>query len=148
MNSGFSNRSTCSTTHRTKTTEIFKSSVAITSKIERTTSGTPCLSCPVPSRPFPGKYSHSSVLTCFVLHRYNRLVGSCKKLAHKLSMLDPTDPYRVLHEQRLLRKLYNAGVINSTTPSLSEVQNELSVSSFCRRRIGVVMARLRMCETV
>ena len=62
-------------------------------------------------------------------------------------MLDPTDPYRLLHEQRLMQKLYSVGVIN-TTNKLSEVENKLSVSSFCRRRIAVVMARLRMCETV
>ena len=79
--------------------------------------------------------------------RYNRLVGACKKLVHRLSLLDPTDPYRLLHEQRLLDKLYAIGVIN-TASKTSEVENKLSVSAFCRRRIAVVMARLRMCETV
>ena len=79
--------------------------------------------------------------------RYNRLVGACKKFVHRLSLLDPTDPYRLLHEQRLLDKLYAIGVIN-TASKTSEVENKLSVSAFCRRRIAVVMARLRMCETV
>jgi U3 small nucleolar ribonucleoprotein protein IMP3 len=74
-------------------------------------------------------------------------VGSCKKLVHRLSLLDPTDPYRLLHEQRLLDKLYAIGVINSTS-KVSDIENKLSVSAFCRRRIAVVMARLRMCETV
>jgi U3 small nucleolar ribonucleoprotein protein IMP3 len=31
---------------------------------------------------------------------------------------------------------------------VSDVENKLSVSAFCRRRIAVVMARLKMCETV
>ena len=79
--------------------------------------------------------------------RYNRLVGSCKKLVHRLSLLDPADPYRLLHEQRLLDKLYAIGVINSTV-KVSDIENKLSVSAFCRRRIAVVMARLKMCETV
>ena len=79
--------------------------------------------------------------------RYNRLVGSCKQLVHRLSLLDPTDPYRLLHEQRLLDKLYAIGVINSTV-KVSDIENKLSVSAFCRRRIAVVMARLKMCETV
>lgn len=81
------------------------------------------------------------------VHRYNQLVGACKKLVHRLSMLDPTDPYRLLHEQRLMQKLYHVGVINSLS-QLSQVENKLSVSAFCRRRIAVVMARLKMCETV
>lgn len=62
-------------------------------------------------------------------------------------MLEPTDPYRLLHEQRLMQKLYHIGVLNGTS-QLSQVENKLSVSAFCRRRIAVVMARLRMCETV
>jgi U3 small nucleolar ribonucleoprotein protein IMP3 len=62
-------------------------------------------------------------------------------------LLDPTDPYRLLHEQRLLDKLYAIGVINSTSKA-SIIENKLSVSAFCRRRIAVVMTRLRMCETV
>jgi U3 small nucleolar ribonucleoprotein protein IMP3 len=81
------------------------------------------------------------------IFRYNRLVGSCKKLVHRLSLLDPTDPYRLLHEQRVLDKLHAIGVINSTS-KVSEIENKLSVSAFCRRRIAVVMARLHMCETV
>ena len=79
--------------------------------------------------------------------RYNRLVGECKKLVHRLSLLDPADPFRLLYERRLLDKLYAIGVINSTT-KVSDIENRLSVSAFCRRRIAVVMARLRMCETV
>jgi U3 small nucleolar ribonucleoprotein protein IMP3 len=31
---------------------------------------------------------------------------------------------------------------------VSEIENKLSVSAFCRRRIAVVMTRLKMCETV
>ncbi|KAG5440599.1 hypothetical protein PCK2_000309, partial [Pneumocystis canis] len=31
---------------------------------------------------------------------------------------------------------------------LSDVENKLSVSAFCRRRLPIVMCRLKMCETV
>ena len=31
---------------------------------------------------------------------------------------------------------------------MSEVENKVTVSAFCRRRLGVVMTRLRMAENV
>jgi len=31
---------------------------------------------------------------------------------------------------------------------MSDVENKVTVAAFCRRRLPVVMARLRMCETV
>jgi U3 small nucleolar ribonucleoprotein protein IMP3 len=61
--------------------------------------------------------------------------------------LEPTDPYRLLHERRLLDKLYSIGVLNSRA-KMSDIENKLSVSAFCRRRIAVIMARLKMSETV
>jgi U3 small nucleolar ribonucleoprotein protein IMP3 len=35
-----------------------------------------------------------------------------------------------------------------TTSKLSSVENSVTVSAFCRRRLPVVMTRLRMAETV
>ena len=47
----------------------------------------------------------------------------------------------------MLEKLYDMGVL-PTGVRLSEVERKLGVSRFCRRRLGVVMTRLRMSETV
>lgn len=50
-------------------------------------------------------------------------------------------------EVQLLSKLYDMGVLN-TTAKLSEIENKLTVAAFCRRRLGVVMHRLKMAESV
>ena len=47
---------------------------------------------------------------------------------------------------QLLEKLYDSGVINSKA-SISALMS-LSVSSFCRRRLAVVVMRLKMAETL
>lgn len=39
------------------------------------------------------------------------------------------------------------GVLNLDS-KLSDVENKLTVAAFCRRRLGVVMTRLKMAETV
>ncbi|EER36286.1 U3 small nucleolar ribonucleoprotein protein IMP3 [Candida tropicalis MYA-3404] len=80
-------------------------------------------------------------------HKYNRMCGDIRKLAHKLSLLQATDPYRIKHEQLLLDKLYDMGIL-ATKSKISDLENKVTVSSFCRRRIGVVMCRLKMSETI
>ncbi|KAA6413306.1 MAG: u3 small nucleolar ribonucleo imp3 [Lasallia pustulata] len=84
---------------------------------------------------------------------YNRLCGSVRQLAHRLAALDPSDPVRHRHEALLLEKLYDMGVIGTAGAGggggkLSEVEKKVTVSAFARRRLGVVMTRLRMAETV
>ncbi|KAH0538121.1 Small subunit (SSU) processome component [Glutinoglossum americanum] len=78
---------------------------------------------------------------------YNRLSGSLRQLAHKLSLLPPDDPVRRKHEDLVLEKLYAMGVLSHGS-KLSEVERKVGVSAFARRRLGVVMTRLRMCERV
>ncbi|KAI9230204.1 MAG: 30S ribosomal protein S4 [Piptocephalis tieghemiana] len=78
--------------------------------------------------------------------KYNKLVGSIKKLAHRISLLDARDPYRRLKEEELLEKLYNMGLVNARK-TFSQC-DKLTVSAFCRRRLPVVMCRLKMSETV
>ncbi|SGZ51989.1 CIC11C00000002386 [Sungouiella intermedia] len=80
-------------------------------------------------------------------HKYNKICGEIRKIAHKLSLLQPTDPYRIKHEQLLLEKLYNMGIL-ATKSKISDLENKVSVSAFCRRRIGVVMCRLKMAQKV
>lgn len=82
----------------------------------------------------------------FVFNRYNKLVGSIRQLANKISLLDARDPFRSQQEKALLEKLYNMGIITSTT-KFSDCR-KVNVSAFCRRRLPIVMCRLKMAETV
>ncbi|KAI4216764.1 MAG: hypothetical protein LQ351_000713 [Letrouitia transgressa] len=82
---------------------------------------------------------------------YNRLCGSLRQLAHLLSLLPPLDPLRAKHTALLLDKLADMGILPSSSPAaskLSDVPRKVTVSAFCRRRLGVVMTRLKMSATV
>ena len=75
-----------------------------------------------------------------------------RQLAHHLAALEPTDPFRHKHESLLLEKLYDMGILGTAGAGgrgkLSEVEKKVTVSSMCRRRLGVVMTRLKMADTV
>ena len=82
---------------------------------------------------------------------YNRLAGSLRHLAHRLALLPPESVFRRKHEDLLLEKLNDMGLLGvggSGKGKLSDVERKVTVSAFCRRRLGVVMTRLRMAETV
>jgi U3 small nucleolar ribonucleoprotein protein IMP3 len=78
--------------------------------------------------------------------KYNILCGQIRQIAHKLTLLDPKDPYRDEMTEKLLDKLYRMGIITAKK-TLSQCE-KVTVSSFCRRRLPVVMVRLKMAETV
>ena len=78
--------------------------------------------------------------------KYSKIVGNITKLCAKLQTLPGTDDLRHQLSVQVLQKLYNMGIINSTS-SLSAIE-KLSVSSFCRRRLPVVMVRLKMSENL
>ncbi|KAJ1678836.1 U3 small nucleolar ribonucleoprotein imp3, partial [Spiromyces aspiralis] len=59
--------------------------------------------------------------------KYNKLVGEIRKIAYKISLLDPRDPYRTKSEEQLLNKLYNMGIITAKKP-FSQIER-ISVSS-------------------
>ena len=83
--------------------------------------------------------------------KYNVLCGSLRQLAHKLAALDPSDPFRHKHEDLLLEKLFDMGILGtggSGKGKLSDVEHKVTVSAFARRRLPVVMTRLRMADTV
>ena len=63
-----------------------------------------------------------------------------------LRKMDPADPTRVALTQSLLDKLYAVGA-TPNTGSLA-LCDQLSTSSFCRRRLPVVLVRLKMAETL
>ena len=79
--------------------------------------------------------------------RYNKLCGSLRSFAHRISLLPAQDPFRGRMEAQLLSKLYDMGVLNSSS-KLSDVENKLTVAAFCRRRLAVFMCMSKMAETV
>lgn len=79
--------------------------------------------------------------------RYNKLCGSLRSFAHRVSLLPAQDPFRSRMEGQLLSKLYDMGVLN-TSAKLSDVENKLTVAAFCRRRLAVFMCMSKMSETV
>jgi U3 small nucleolar ribonucleoprotein protein IMP3 len=78
--------------------------------------------------------------------RYNKIAGNITKFVGKLKLLPQADEMRFQLSEQLLQKLYNMGIVSSTS-SLSAVE-KLTVSAFCRRRLPVVMVRLKMSETI
>lgn len=80
-------------------------------------------------------------------HRYNKLLGRIRHLALRLSTLPAQDPFRHAKEESLLAKLYDMGLL-TTGAKMTDVLEKLTVSSFARRRLPVVMVGLKMSETV
>lgn len=95
----------------------------------------------VPSFPHSNKYSPPTT------ERYNKLCGSLRSFAHRISILSAQDPFRSKMEAQLLAKLYDMGVLNSTA-KLSDIENKLTVAAFCRRRLAVIMVVSKMAQTV
>jgi len=77
--------------------------------------------------------------------KYNALCGKIKHFINELANLHPTDPFRAKLTDALVHKLYDLGLINQK--KLSDCQN-ITVSSFCRRRLPVVLVRLKFVENV
>ncbi|OXV09545.1 hypothetical protein Egran_02690 [Elaphomyces granulatus] len=84
--------------------------------------------------------------------KYNALCGSLRQLAHKLSALDPDgDPFRKKIEGEVLEKLWTMGLLKQSREQgggLSRIERDVTVSAFARRRLGVIMVRNGMVETV
>lgn len=82
--------------------------------------------------------------------KYNKICGHIRQLAHRLSQLPPDDPIRRKHEELLLEKLTNMGVIftGGSKAKVSDLERKVTVAAFCRRRLPVVMQRLNMAPTI
>jgi len=76
---------------------------------------------------------------------YGRLRNEIQRLAIKIKELPTTSPFRIAITDELLQKLHHMGLID-TMKSLQKAE-ELTASSFCRRRLPVVMVRLRMAQS-
>ncbi|EEB07285.1 U3 snoRNP-associated protein Imp3 [Schizosaccharomyces japonicus yFS275] len=79
--------------------------------------------------------------------KYNIVCGKLRQLAHKLSLLNPQDPFRLKYEELILEKLFDMGILASKS-KMSDVENKANVSAICRRRLPVVMCKLRMAQNV
>ena len=79
--------------------------------------------------------------------RYNKLCGSLRSLIHRISLLPADDPFRQQKEAEMLNKLYDMGILDVGSKP-SDIENKVTVSSIARRRLAVVVARLKMSETV
>jgi U3 small nucleolar ribonucleoprotein protein IMP3 len=67
-------------------------------------------------------------------------------LVAKLKTLPSSNATRIAATQALLDKLFRMGLID-TASSLAKAEG-IAASAFCRRRLPVVMARLKMAETL
>jgi len=78
--------------------------------------------------------------------KYNKLSRHVRELARKVKELDVKDPFRGEATSQLLEKLYALGLV-ATKRSL-ELCDKVNATSFCRRRLAVVMARNHMAENL
>ncbi|XP_078489018.1 U3 small nucleolar ribonucleoprotein IMP3 [Ciona intestinalis] len=77
---------------------------------------------------------------------YNKLSREVRTICRKIKDLDPKDPFRVKSTADLLEKLYKMGII--PTKENLVLADKITASSFCRRRLPVIMVKLRMAETL
>ncbi|XP_059613326.1 U3 small nucleolar ribonucleoprotein protein IMP3 [Phlebotomus argentipes] len=77
---------------------------------------------------------------------YNKLSREIREVARKIANIDPTDTFRTETSSKLLEKLYILGLI----PTKWDLGNadKITASSFCRRRLPVLMVKNKMSETV
>ncbi|XP_033191150.1 U3 small nucleolar ribonucleoprotein IMP3 [Bombus vancouverensis nearcticus] len=78
--------------------------------------------------------------------KYNKLSREIRELGEKIKEIDADHPFRIEQSALLLEKLYIMGLIN-TKWDLSLTQN-VSASSFCRRRLPVIMVRNKMSQNL
>ncbi|CAL7937831.1 unnamed protein product [Xylocopa violacea] len=78
--------------------------------------------------------------------KYNKLSREIRELGTKIKEVDADHPFRIEQSALLLEKLYMMGLI-ATKWDLSLTQ-KVSASSFCRRRLPVVMVRNKMSQNL
>ncbi|CAF4838055.1 U3 small nucleolar ribonucleoprotein protein IMP3 [Pieris napi] len=78
--------------------------------------------------------------------KYNKLSREIRDLANKIKDVDANMEFRTESSAQLLEKLYQMGLI-PTRWDLALALN-VSASSFCRRRLPVVMVRSKMSQSI
>merc|ERR1712203_1257936 len=77
---------------------------------------------------------------------YNKLSREIREIVRKIKDLDTKSPHRVEMSAAFLEKLFNMGMI--PTKWNLELCDSVTASSFCRRRLPVVMVRSKMAENI
>jgi len=77
---------------------------------------------------------------------YNKLSRNIRDIVRKIKDLDPKSPDRIEMSAAFLEKLHNIGLI----PTKWNLENcdKISASSFCRRRLPVIMVKLKMSVNI
>ncbi|XP_077298634.1 U3 small nucleolar ribonucleoprotein IMP3 isoform X2 [Arctopsyche grandis] len=78
--------------------------------------------------------------------KYNKLSREVRDLARKIKEIDPKHPFRTESSAQLLEKLYVMGLI--TTRWDLSLADEVNATSFCRRRLPVIMFKNKMAESL
>ncbi|XP_041370231.1 U3 small nucleolar ribonucleoprotein protein IMP3-like [Gigantopelta aegis] len=78
--------------------------------------------------------------------KYNKLSRHIRELARKIKEVDVKDPFRTEATSQLLEKLCCIGLI--TTKGSLALADKVNATSFCRRRLPVVMVRIHMAENL
>ncbi|XP_077581214.1 U3 small nucleolar ribonucleoprotein IMP3 isoform X2 [Stigmatopora nigra] len=78
--------------------------------------------------------------------KYNKLSRNIRDLAQKIRDLSEKDGFRAQSTHQLLEKLYSSGLI-PTKQSLS-LTEKVTASSFCRRRLPLIVKKLNMAQDV
>lgn len=78
---------------------------------------------------------------------YNRVVGKIRKIINKLKALNKDDSFRIRQSKVLMNKLYDMGILKNRT-NLFDIEKEVGISAFCRRRLPVVLFRNKYCESI
>jgi U3 small nucleolar ribonucleoprotein protein IMP3 len=90
-----------------------------------------------------------SILVNLISHlpfRYNALSRKIRNLAEKIANVDQRHPFRTEVSTQFLEKLCIMGLI--PTKWDLEHATKISASTFCRRRLPVVMVRNKMSESI
>lgn len=77
---------------------------------------------------------------------YNKLSREVRDIARKVRDLHPNDPFRTKSSKLLIERLYAMGII-PTKENLA-LTDKINASSFCRRRLPVIMVKLRMSQSI
>ncbi|KAG8199411.1 hypothetical protein JTE90_000279 [Oedothorax gibbosus] len=78
--------------------------------------------------------------------RYNKLSRKIRALGHLIKDLNVNDPFRKQMGDELLQLLFSMGLIGKNDNL--ELCDRVTASSFCRRRLPVLMTRSRMAPSL
>jgi len=77
---------------------------------------------------------------------YNKMSREIREIVRKVKDLDPKSPHRIEMSAAFLEKLYGIGLI--PTKWNLEKCNDVTASSFCRRRITFILIQLKMAQHI